>query len=314
VTRFGIDVAKHPTITVDLAERLRSNHGVTYVCRYLSHSTWKNLTADEARVWSRVGVDVVCVWETTATRAEDGYAAGQADARDALAEARSVGMPDAAPIYFAIDENTTVGPHITAYFNGVRSVLPAHRVGAYGGLRVVKGLFDAGLITYGWQTYAWSGGDRDPRAQLYQYSNGHTLEGMTCDYDTAEHSDFGQWRIGAPAPPKPTPHPPAPTPHPTPHPAPPRDVAGRWPYPRADYLATKRSDPHCHSGYYARDRDEVARWERQMQARGWAIHVDGLYGAEDEAIARKFQAEKHLTVDGKVGPQTWDHARHDPIT
>jgi peptidoglycan hydrolase-like protein with peptidoglycan-binding domain len=51
-----------------------------------------------------------------------------------------------------------------------------------------------------------------------------------------------------------------------------------------------------------------------MQARGWAIHVDGLFGVEDETICKKFQAEKHLTVDGKVGHVTWDHARHDPVT
>src|SRR5439155_1704025 len=89
--------------------------------------------------------------------AENGHAAGVRDATAVLAEANRCGMPHGRPIYFAVDEDTTVGPHVTAYFQGAASVLGLARTGAYG-YKVIKGLFDVGLIAWGWQTYAWSSG------------------------------------------------------------------------------------------------------------------------------------------------------------
>ena len=53
----------------------------------------------------------------------------------------------------------------------------ATRTGAYGGYYVIKRAFDAGKITWGWQTYAWSGGQWDARAQFRQTSNGITAAG-----------------------------------------------------------------------------------------------------------------------------------------
>lgn len=172
-----------------------NGHPISFVCRYLSGFS-KDLTPAEARDLTAAGLDIVVVWETTATRAEAGHAAGVADARAALAEARRCGMPDGRPIYMAVDEDTTVGPHLTTYFHGAASVLGLDRTGAYGGYAVIKGLFDAGLIQWGWQTYAWSGGRWDHRAQLQQYSNGHRISGADVDYDRATTSDFGQWRVG----------------------------------------------------------------------------------------------------------------------
>jgi hypothetical protein len=49
----------------------------------------------------------------------------------------------------------------------------------------------------------------------------------------------------------------------------------------------------------------VAAWQARMQARGWNITVDGLYGPHSAEVARQFQAEKRLSVDGIVGEQTW---------
>jgi peptidoglycan hydrolase-like protein with peptidoglycan-binding domain len=51
-----------------------------------------------------------------------------------------------------------------------------------------------------------------------------------------------------------------------------------------------------------------------MSDRGWDIAVDGLYGANTNQVATDFQAEKGLTVDGKIGPATWDAAWTYPIT
>ncbi|QXJ20645.1 DUF1906 domain-containing protein [Actinomadura graeca] len=174
--------------------------GAKFVCRYLSHdTTGKNLTRDEADELSGAGLWLVVVWESTASRALDGRAAGEADARDAAAQAEALGMPEDRPIYFAVDFDATSGqqPAINAYLDGAASVIGRGRVGLYGGHGPVKRAFDAKKITYGWQTYAWSDGKWDARAQLQQYSNDHDINGVSTDYDRAVKSDYGQWRVGA---------------------------------------------------------------------------------------------------------------------
>src|SRR5690348_10887246 len=170
--------------------------GVRFACRYLSHDKGKNLTAAEAKQLAAHGIDCVVVWETTANRALAGRAAGQADAREADRQAKLCRMPAGRPIYFAVDFDATVQqqPAINAYFEGVASVLGKHRVGVYGGLWPVRRLLAAKLVTYAWQTYAWSGGAWEDDTHLRQYSNGHTLAGVSCDYNRATAGDFGQWR------------------------------------------------------------------------------------------------------------------------
>ncbi|MGI8333923.1 glycoside hydrolase domain-containing protein [Actinomadura scrupuli] len=199
---FGIDYAwGRPSITA------LKNAGVKFVARYLSHDTsGKNLTADEARKLSDAGIWIVVVWETTASRALAGRAAGVADAKAAAAQAKACGMPSGRPIYFAVDFDATSSQQdeIHAYLDGAASVLGRGRIGVYAGYGPVRRAFNAKKITYAWQTYAWSGGNWDSRAQLQQYSNNHTVGGVDCDYDRAMKSDYGQWRVGvSPAPPPP---------------------------------------------------------------------------------------------------------------
>lgn len=52
----------------------------------------------------------------------------------------------------------------------------------------------------------------------------------------------------------------------------------------------------------------VFRWQARMRVRGWTIGVDGKYGPQSAAVAHAFQLEKRLTVDGKLGKQTYDAA------
>ncbi|WP_245602071.1 DUF1906 domain-containing protein [Hamadaea tsunoensis] len=172
--------------------------GYSFVCRYLSYSASKNLTKSEADALRAAGLDIVVVWETTAQRALDGSAAGAADATEAHRQAVACGMPATRPIYFAVDfdASTSQQTAINAYFDGVASVLGRGRTGVYGGYGVTSRLFNAGKITWGWQTYAWSGGSWDARAQLRQTLNGITVDGASCDRDEAHAADFGQWGGG----------------------------------------------------------------------------------------------------------------------
>jgi flagellum-specific peptidoglycan hydrolase FlgJ/type II secretory pathway component PulJ len=188
---FGIDYASRPPHDAALAQ----NH-VQFVCRYLSYTHSKNLTAREAQHMSSLGISLVGVWETTANRALAGRAAGASDARQAMSQATAVGQPGTRPIYFAVDFDATkhqLEHQVAEYFQGVTSVLGADRTGVYGGYRTVKALFDAGLVTYGWQTYAWSHGHWDPRAQLQQYRNSQHVDHVDVDFDRAVSADFGQW-------------------------------------------------------------------------------------------------------------------------
>lgn len=59
---------------------------------------------------------------------------------------------------------------------------------------------------------------------------------------------------------------------------------------------------------------QVTGWQNQMSKRGWRIAVDGFYGSESEAVARSFQLEKGLEVDGIVGPDTWRASWTLPVT
>jgi hypothetical protein len=174
--------------------------GKHFVCRYLSHDAWKNLTLEEAKKWSQAGIKIVVVWETTAQRALGGHDAGVEDAKAADSQLRQCGGAGH-PIYFAADWDVTPAqkPTVLAYLNGAASVLGKDRVGLYGSYWAVKGAADENACKYFWQTYAWSGGNRHPQAQLYQFSNDHTLAGTNVDFDKALKPDYGQWTASSDA-------------------------------------------------------------------------------------------------------------------
>lgn len=188
--------------------------GVKFVCRYLSTpGNTKNITREERFALSRAGLQIVTVFETTAGRALSSRAGGIADARSAQTQLTGLAAPVGAPVYFAVDFDATPEQQtaINAYLIGAASVLGKNRVGIYGGYYPVKRALDAGVCRYAWQTYAWSGGQWDPRAHLQQYRNGMRLAGMSVDYNRATRTNFGQW-FATPTPPTPRPLPPVPPP------------------------------------------------------------------------------------------------------
>jgi peptidoglycan hydrolase-like protein with peptidoglycan-binding domain len=277
---FGVDYAWGRPGTSAL-----KTAGVHFAARYLSHTAGKNLTRAEATLLSTAGIAIVVVWETTAKRALAGHSAGVQDAKDALAEAKACGMPDGRPIYFAVDFDASASQQaaINAYLDGAASVLGKANTGIYGGYNPVKRALDGGHCAWAWQTYAWSGGKWDPRAQLQQYSNDHIIGGVGLDYDRSVKADYGQWIIGNPKPPAPKPSVP---------PWPGRSIT---------------QPPVMHGA-------DVLVWQKQMVHRGWKLTADGAYGPASEAVCRAFQKEKKLTADGVVGPKTWAAAWTAAIT
>lgn len=197
-----------------------------YLCPDLPNTHGKLLTAAERDAILHAGLDLVLNFEWYATRCLEGHAAGVEDGKTALAQALALGYPAGAAIYFSVDTDTHNYAALEAYFSGVWSVLAGHyQIGAYGSYDVVVHLLAKGLAKFGWQTLAWSNGQRDPGAVVYQ--DGAAWFHGSADEDLVT-GPVGSWLQTA-AKPKPTPKPtPAPAPAPKPKPKPtPAPVAHR---------------------------------------------------------------------------------------
>jgi hypothetical protein len=273
---FGVDYAFSPHPSVSALKSAK----VGFVGRYIGSKDYtksrsaKWLNPTEYRALKAAGIPVYLYFEVGAKRAEGGHAAGVADAQIALKEMQYCGVPAGMPVYFCVDYDTTVGPNITGYFQGVASVLGLKRTGAYGGYKVIKVLFDKKLITYGCQTLAWSGGNWDSRAQLQQYEINKTVGGADVDYVRSVKSDFGQDKAVAPTP---------------------KPSSGPKPWPGEYY---KLTSPLTH--------DSNVQWiQQRLNAHGAKLTVDSEFGPLTEKAVKAFQKSHKLTVDGIVGKNTW---------
>lgn len=172
--------------------------GYTFVVRYLTPGgrglPGKLLTPGEFTALQAAGIGVVLNWETTADRMKGGYNAGAADAKAAAAVAAALGVPNHRPIYFSADWDASPGEQnlIDDYLNGAASVIGKTQVGVYGSYYVVKRCLDNKTAAWAWQTGAWSGGQTEYRAHLYQHLGQVTVDGIECDVNEALCADFGQ--------------------------------------------------------------------------------------------------------------------------
>jgi len=107
-----------------------------------------------------------------------------------------------------------------------------------------------------------------------------------------------------------------PTPTPTP---PPSGKAPPFPLPSGYYYGPASGPTESVSGQYPpyggpNGAAGLKQWQGQMAARGWTISADGFYGNQTAGVARQFQQEKGLSVDGLIGSQTWSTAWTAPVT
>lgn len=164
------------------------NAGGSFICGYFSTDTSKNLNRNNIQQYLLDAISVVTVWETTAQRALSGYAGGSWDVHQAEAERSATTLPRDCVHHLAVDFDAEWS-QVEAYFAGAAATIGQHRVGVYGGIKVIEGAYAAGY-RYLWQTVAWSGGRLSPHATLYQ--DGETMWGGSADVDIAEAQDYGQ--------------------------------------------------------------------------------------------------------------------------
>ncbi|MFJ4628577.1 peptidoglycan-binding protein [Streptomyces sp. NPDC088847] len=271
-TSYGIDYSDASLTAASVASA-----GYGFACRYLS---WlpnpKVLTLSEAQALTAADIGIVSNWESDGLQdwqsgvPADPYSQGAGHATEAQRQASANGMPSTRPIYFSVDFDlqSSMYSALNSYFDGVASVIGRSRTGAYGGYHVIKELFDSGKITWGWQTYAWSGGSWDSRAQLRQVQNGISVAGHDADLDQAMAADYGQWGgkggggTGV--------------------------ILPSWPN-----ITDGMTGPSVQAAQYL------------LRYHGASITADGQFGADTLAAAKSFQSAHGLGVDGQIGPQTW---------
>lgn len=175
------------------------NAGKRFVYRYIGVNVGgKSATRAELDEYTSAGLDVILGYEEDGQELLGGYDAGVRIGHAIQSALNDLGYPGAV-VYANADFDATEAQQvpINAALDGIASVIGLARLGLYGGYWVIKRAFDAGKITYAMQTYAWSGGNWDPRAQVQQYSNGEQVNGSDVDFDRATQAQFGQ--IGAAA-------------------------------------------------------------------------------------------------------------------
>jgi len=169
--------------------------GKVFAVRYLypDGQGGKGLDANELSDLQANGIEVPVVYESYASRAKEGRAAGNADAKTAQAALVAVGLPAGMPIYFAVDYDAPESDQgaIDEYLRGAAEVIGLDRVGVYAGYWVIKRCHENNTAKYLWQTYAWSGGNVHPENHLYQYKNGQNLNGAV-DFCRALKDNYGQ--------------------------------------------------------------------------------------------------------------------------
>lgn len=214
---------------VDFADRLVSPEQIkaagfggalVYVSELRPGATFdfKPVTLDYTEGLRAAGLQVVSCYQfgkpgwPTPSDFTRGYEGGVADAETALRLHTAAGGPATAPIFFSVDEDidaSTWKNKAVQWFRGINSVLGVARTGIYGGRRQCGWAIAGGVVgsssspgyRWAWQTKAWSRGEREPAAVLFQREvvtasdPGFVIDGIHVDVNDVLAADFGQWDL-----------------------------------------------------------------------------------------------------------------------
>ena len=253
--------------------------GYSGVMRYLSPDATKNLTKAEATGLLATGLSIGLVWESTASRAGQGFAAGAADAATAEAQATAIGYPFSAALFYAVDFDAAPAA-VAPYFAGIAS-RAARPVGIYGSARVVEGVSAA----WKWQACAWSAGRVSASAHLYQRLRATVAHPISGTDENIILHDFPMW-TNAPAP-----------------------VSRGWVRTAIAAVKAFLFPRPAYPGYVTSVKSHgvyVTRMiQTQLRALNYPVVVDGDFGPQTAKWVGLFQSRHHLAADGVVGALTW---------
>lgn len=169
--------------------------GVVGVCRYLSEpvsaTAWKRITVAEKDALLAAGLDIILNYEWYEGRMLEGAPAGAHDGAVALAQAKALGYPKGASIYFSHDTSARNDAAVLAYMRAAQEALgDYYKADIYSGIDVVDLCINNGVASFGWQTVAWSNG-RIGKAHMFQ--NGSQWFNGGCDENKVLQAGNGSW-------------------------------------------------------------------------------------------------------------------------
>ncbi len=196
IPRYGVDYSMTNVDWPAFFRQLKAS-GRDFIGRYLPWrgATWRQVTIAELAAATAAGVDYFFWFEDSDNHfaARNGFAAGAADAQEALRALARLGVPTTTPVYYTVDFPAASGSEIDAYFRGVNSVVPVSQVGAYGNYTTIDWLYQHGLATYFCQSNAWPQPQGwHPKARMRQDVTSYSIGGVHVDRLTVTAAYFGQ--------------------------------------------------------------------------------------------------------------------------
>lgn len=278
---------------------------VTAVGRYIGwdsvpgySSIGKNITKAEADSLLAAGIDIFLAFEYLADASAKGSSQGTLDGNLAFQQLSELGAPPGMAVYFAVDFDIPdydpsvpdtaanamlkLGP-VGHYFEAVKNLRHPYEIGVYGGYYACKRVLNANLATKAWQTIAWSGGQIDSRAVLYQITATAPIIGA--DIDIREHAssgNFGEWT--------------------------PTSISPITSLTPAQMGAIMGALPVLSQGMT--DSQFPVEFIHRLQAilkdvYGYAVVINGTYDVATVVGVKEIQARYGLVQDGICGPLTW---------
>jgi hypothetical protein len=204
---YGVDLFS--TIDTTTAPIIKEA-GYSFAVRYYSENKGKRIYRDEALAISNAGLQLVSIYQDANHTLECfTYDNGYAECMTAIDQAIEIGQPVTTPIYFTVDYNADYSNIniVYDYFNGVNAAMSdftkkdslrrSWKIGGYGSYFVVKSLDEQNLVSYLWQTIAWSN-DQHHSYNFYQDAHDKTVAGLMVDTNYSnpdKNNDIGGFYV-----------------------------------------------------------------------------------------------------------------------